>query len=349
MQLLSVRLFYLLIVSLFNVCFVLLIFFRRCSVSFQIFDGNYNVWTDPDTFFMLLYLYENHFLEPRTKAELGTGQAPTSYTMKLITWNTNGLRATIKQGYFEPLFEKYDPDILCLQETKAELEQIGEEYRNHPYTNKSGSGKKNYFSFFESSKARKGYSGVAIYSKVKPEKVEYGIGVPELDREGRSITAHYKDFILINCYFPNGGGAPERLAYKLEFYDAFLVMVNELKKKGKKIIFCGDVNVAHTEIDLARPKENSTHVGFLPEERAWMDEVIANGWTDVFRHFYPTKKDAYTYWDQYSHARERNVGWRIDYFFVSPNLLTSLKGTKILSDYYGSDHCPLELDIKMDK
>lgn len=259
--------------------------------------------------------------------------------MKIISWNTNGLRATIKQGFFEPLFEEYKPDIVCLQETKAEAEQIDEQYRNY----------KKYFSYFESSRTRKGYSGVAIFSNVEPLKVEHGIGIPDLDMEGRTIIAHFADFVLINCYFPNGGGAPERLEYKLKFYDAFLKMVNALKKKGKKVIFCGDVNVAHTEIDLARPKENANHVGFLPVEREWMDQVIENGWTDVFRHTYPNKLDAYTYWDQYSHARERNVGWRIDYFFVTPNLLNSIKEIKILSDYYGSDHCPVLLDVSLKK
>ncbi len=256
--------------------------------------------------------------------------------MKIISWNTNGLRATIKQGYFEPLFEKYKPDILCLQETKADADQIAEEFRNH----------KNYVSYFASSKVKKGYSGVAIFSKVKPEKVE-NLNIPRFDDEGRTLVAHYKDFVLINCYFPNGGGGPVRLKYKLEFYDEFLEYIDTLKKKGKPVIFCGDVNTAHEEIDLARPKENETHTGFLPEERAWMDEVVTHGWVDVFRHFYPTKKDAYTYWDVYTRARERNVGWRIDYFFVSPNIISKVKGTKILDDYYGSDHCPIELSVNI--
>ncbi len=257
--------------------------------------------------------------------------------MKIISWNTNGLRGTIKNGLFEPLFDTYEPDIICIQETKAELEQIPEELRAH----------KGYHSFFESSKLKKGYSGVAIFSKIKPKKVEYGLGITEMDQEGRTLVAHYEDFVLINCYFPNGGGLPARLEYKLKFYDAFLEYVDALKKKNKKVIFCGDVNVAHEEIDIARPKENETHVGFLPVERAWMDEVITHGWTDVFRHFYPTKRDAYTYWDTYTRARERNVGWRIDYFFVSPNLIPKLKGIEHLTDYYGSDHCPISMDIDL--
>src|SRR6185436_7481193 len=254
--------------------------------------------------------------------------------MKIISWNTNGLRATVRQGYFEPLFETFDPDILCLQETKADEAQIAEEIRKH----------KNYFSYFASSKVKKGYSGVAVFSKLEPEKIEFGLNIPEFDDEGRTLVITYKDFMLINCYFPNGGGGPHRLDYKLRFYDAFLLYINKLKSAGKKIIFCGDVNTAHTEIDLARPKENEEHTGFLPEERAWVDEVVASGFIDVYRHFYPGKTGAYTYWDQKSAARDRNVGWRIDYFFISPNLLPKVKGMKILSEYYGSDHCPIELE-----
>jgi len=257
--------------------------------------------------------------------------------MKIISWNTNGLRATIKQGYFEPLFEKYSPDILCLQETKATGEQIADDIKNH----------KNYFSYFESSKTKKGYSGVAIFSKVKPEKVEFGFGAKGFDDEGRTLVAHYKDFVLVNCYFPNGGGPAARLEYKLGFYDAMLEYLKKQKKAGKKIIVTGDFNVAHEEIDLARPKENVTHVGFLPDELAWFDELLAAGFVDVFRHFYPDKKDMYTYWDTYTRARERNVGWRIDYFVVNPSVLKSVKGTKILSEYYGSDHCPIELDVAL--
>ncbi len=253
--------------------------------------------------------------------------------MKIISWNTNGLRATVKQGFFEPLFEKYRPDILCLQETKAEASQIPDTARNIA----------GYTSYFSHSKKKKGYSGVAIYTKIAPEKVVYGIDKAGEDDEGRTIVAYFKDFVLINCYFPNGGGGPERLRYKLEFYDAFLELCDKLRKRKYKIIFCGDVNTAHEAIDLARPKENEDHTGFLPIERAWMDEVVAHGYVDIYRHFYPTKKDAYTYWDMYTHARERNVGWRIDYFFVSPDLLPRVKGTKILADYYGSDHCPIEI------
>jgi exodeoxyribonuclease III len=167
-----------------------------------------------------------------------------------------------------------------------------------------------------------------------------------MDQEGRIIMAEYKDFILINIYFPNGGGAPERLEYKLNFYEHFLDYIENLKKEGKPIIFCGDVNVAHKEIDLARPKENATHVGFLPVERAWMDKLISKGWTDIFRHYFPSKAESYTYWDQKSFARERNVGWRIDYFFGDKNALELVQSIDIMDNFLGSDHCPVRLILK---
>lgn len=254
--------------------------------------------------------------------------------MKIISWNVNGIRASFKKGALAEAFA-LKPDILCIQETKAELSQLGDEIAKP----------KGYFSYFSHSKVKKGYSGVAVYTKVEPEKVTYGIDAPGNDDEGRTVVAHFKDFVLINCYFPNGGGAPVRLAYKLKFYDEFLEYINKLRKAGKKIIFTGDVNVAHTEIDIARPKENEHHVGFLPEEREWMDGVIADGYTDVFRHFNPTKKDVYTYWDQKSAARDRNVGWRIDYFFASANILPKIKSFKTHSDIYGSDHCPISIEV----
>lgn len=268
--------------------------------------------------------------------------------MKIISWNTNGLRATVKQGNFMPLFsfqnparnashnEAGGPDIVCFQETKCEPEQLDEDTRNL----------KGYHSYFSSSKNKKGYSGVAIYSKIKPEKIEHGFGIKKFDDEGRTIIAHYKNFVLINCYFPNGGGGQDRLDYKMEFYDAFLKFINKLHKQGKNVIFCGDVNTAHNEIDLARPKDNSKNTGFLPMERAWIDKLIDNGWVDVFRNLYPDKKDIYTYWDQKTRARERNVGWRIDYFFTHKSFVKNIKSFKTLTDYIGSDHCPIVLEIK---
>jgi len=254
--------------------------------------------------------------------------------MKIISWNVNGIRACYKKGSFTEIL-KQNPDILCLQETKAHPDQLPDEVRSP----------KGYLSFFDHSKTRRGYSGVAIYSKVKPEKVVEGMGSKEMDQEGRLLTAYFKDFILINIYFPNGGGAPERHVYKLAFYDAFLKFVEKLRKIQPHIIFCGDINAAHTEIDLARPKENEDHIGFLPVERAWIDQVVLKGYTDVFRSLNPEKKDAYTYWDMKTFARDRNVGWRIDYFFASSEAMKNIKDIKILDTVFGSDHCPISIEI----
>ena len=256
--------------------------------------------------------------------------------IKIISWNTNGLRATAKQGFFSPLFETQKPNIICLQETKVEPDQLPDEVRNIP----------GYESFFSYSKGRKGYSGVAIYTNIKPLEVFYGMDIPKFDDEGRIVGAKFKDFTLINIYFPNGGGGPERLTYKLEFYDAFLTFILKLRKNGEHVVFCGDVNTAHEAIDLARPKENEDNTGFLPIEREWMDEVVNAGFVDVYRNFFPTKTEAYTYWDMKTFARSRNVGWRIDYFFVGQEILPKIKHTGILSDYMGSDHCPIWIEIQ---
>ena len=174
--------------------------------------------------------------------------------------------------------------------------------------------------FLIPTKSKGGYSGTAIYTKQEPKEVKYGMGVPKFDNEGRIVTAHYENLIVSNIYFPNGGQGPERLQYKLEFYEAFLEYVENLRKTNS-VVWGGDVNTAHEEIDLARPKENQETTGFLPEERAWLDEVVACGWVDTFRHFYPEKEGAYSYWDMKTRARDRNVGWRIDYLFASPDLL----------------------------
>ena len=254
--------------------------------------------------------------------------------MKIICWNVNGLRAVVKKGAFDWIL-KENPDIFCLQETKSTPDQLSLGVQSPP----------GYFSYFSWPKIKKGYCGVAIYSKIKPESVIEGIGVPALDAEGRILTATYKKFILITVYFPNGGGGPERLAYKLKYYDAFLKYIEKLRSSGKGIIFCGDVNTAHTEIDLARPKENVMNTGFLPIERAWLDKVIHKGYVDIFRHFYPQAKNAYTYWDMKTFSRERNVGWRIDYFFASPDFIKSIKSIILNSDVFGSDHCPITLEI----
>lgn len=271
--------------------------------------------------------------------------------MKIISWNVNGLRANVKKGGFDWLLNQ-DVDIFCVQETKAHPDDLPKEILSPT----------GYFSYFDHSKLRKGYSGVAVWTKEKPEKVEYGLGIPELNQEGRFLELHFKsssprsdlksekrsdldDFVLINCYFPNGGGGPDRLEYKLKFYDAFLNHIEKLKKSGKNVIFCGDVNTAHNEVDLARPKENEKNTGFLRIERDWLDKITKLGWIDTFRYLHPQKSGAYTWWDMKTFARDRNVGWRLDYLFISPSLLPKLKKSEILDNVYGSDHCPVELEM----
>lgn len=261
--------------------------------------------------------------------------------MKILTWNVNGLRANVKKGGFDWLLSQ-DFEIICLQETKVNSEQLEDNIRNP----------EGYISYFDHSKVKKGYSGVAIYvDKTRVfekfgniEKVEYGLGLKELDQEGRLIGLHFKDFAIFNIYFPNGGGGPERLDYKLRFYDAFFNHIEKIRKGGKNIIFCGDVNTAHKPIDLARPKENEKNTGFLPIERAWIDKLISHKYVDVFRKIY-SEDIKYTWWDMKTFARERNVGWRIDYFFVNEEFFGKIKDIKILDDVLGSDHCPVVLNI----
>lgn len=260
--------------------------------------------------------------------------------MQIISWNVNGLRAVYKKGNWDDIL-KEKPDILCIQETKSQPDQLPLELREP----------NGYKSFFHFPTEKKGYSGVAIYTSVTPETVQNDLGIPEMDQEGRLIMAkfpkmgRFEGFTLINCYFPNGGGPEERLKYKLAFYDHFLKFLEKHRADNPRIIVCGDVNVAHEEIDLARPRENSKHVGFLPEERAWFSKLLSKGWVDIFRHFNP-EKVAYTYWDQKSFARERNVGWRIDYFITTKEMLKDIQNIEILSHIYGSDHCPIRLTLK---
>ena len=253
--------------------------------------------------------------------------------LRLLSWNVNGIRAVQKKGFIDWVL-KENPDVLCLQETKAHPEQLSEELLNI----------NGYKSYFSSSIVKKGYSGVAIYTKEEPIKVEHGFGIPEFDDEGRIIVAEYKNFILINIYYPNGKAREERLKYKMDFYDAFLEHANGLVAKKKKLVICGDVNTAHKEIDLARPKENSKTSGFLPIEREWMDKFFSNGYLDTFRMF-NSEPENYTWWDQVTRSRERNVGWRIDYFFVSNNFKKNVKDAFILPDVMGSDHCPVGVEI----
>ena len=252
--------------------------------------------------------------------------------IRILSWNVNGIRAAYKKGFLDWL-KKDQPDILCIQETKARPEQLSDDLLNV----------EGYHSYF-SSAVKKGYSGVAIYSKLEPKSIKNGFGIEKFDSEGRILIAEYADFTLFNIYYPNGKARQERLDYKMEFYDAFLKYVDKLKKKGKNIIICGDVNTAHKEIDIARPKENEKISGFLPMEREWIDKFLSHGYLDTFRMF-SQEPDNYTWWDQITRARERNVGWRIDYFYISESLKKKIKDAFIMSDVMGSDHCPIGIEI----
>jgi exodeoxyribonuclease-3 len=252
----------------------------------------------------------------------------------MLSWNVNGIRAITRKGFPEWLMQQM-PDILCVQEIKAAEEQFppvtGEESGYHRYI---------------CSAEKKGYSGVALWSRDIPETVGCGFGFPEFDGEGRTLFADYGDFILFNVYFPNGKASAERLAYKMAFYRSFLRHVRSLRERGRRVIICGDVNTAHREIDLARAKENAGVSGFLPEERAWIDDLISLGFIDTFRMF-NTEAGQYTWWDYKTRARDRNIGWRIDYFFVSSDLASRVRSASILSDTEGSDHCPVELVLEV--
>lgn len=252
---------------------------------------------------------------------------------KILCWNVNGIRAAQRHGFLEWLYRE-SLDILCLQETKAHPEQLGRDLQEpHDYNT--------YWNYPE----RKGYSGVATFTREKPLRVQNDFGVQDFDIEGRVIISEYPQFILFNVYFPNGKKDESRLRYKIDFYDVFLDFVESLRQKGEKLIICGDFNTAHKEIDLARPKENENVSGFLPIERAWMDKLVAHGYIDTFRHF-NKEPNQYTWWDLKSRARERNVGWRIDYFFVTENLLGSVSKAFIMPEVMGSDHCPIGIILK---
>lgn len=249
--------------------------------------------------------------------------------MKLISWNVNGLRAIYKKD-FESIFKSLDADIFCIQETKMQEGQL----------NVVLNGYEQYYNFAQ----RKGYSGTAIFTKIKPKTVKYGIGIEEHDHEGRTITLEFKDFYLVNCYTPNSGRELARLEYRMKWEDAFRNYLKSLDKI-KPVILCGDLNVAHKEIDLKNPKTNRKNAGFTDEERSKMTSLLDSGFTDSFRKLYPEKEEAYTWWSYMGHAREKNIGWRIDYFIVSSRFAKKIKDALIYDNVMGSDHCPVGLVI----
>jgi exodeoxyribonuclease-3 len=253
---------------------------------------------------------------------------------KLLCWNVNGIRAIKGKGFLEWLHRE-SPDILAVQETKAHLDQLDSDL-------KEPEGYHTYWNYPE----RKGYSGVAVFTREEPLNIRYDFDKSEIELEGRVIVAEYPAFVLMDIYFPNGKKDRERLDYKMIFYELFLQYADTLKDSGKKLVICGDLNTAHNEIDLARPKENSKISGFLPEERAWIDKFVSHGYVDTFRYF-NKEPNQYTWWDMKSGARERNVGWRLDYFFVSENLLPSIKQAFIMPEVMGSDHCPVGITLEI--
>jgi exodeoxyribonuclease-3 len=248
--------------------------------------------------------------------------------MKIISWNVNGIRACAKKG-FKDFLDNHSPDLLFLQETKVAEIDIPDELRE-PY---------GYQAVWHSAE-RKGYSGVAVLSRRNPDNVIKGFGVDEFDKEGRVIQAVFGNTYIIGVYFPNGQQGDERLNYKLRFYDALFEYCDELKSLGKDVIVCGDYNTAHTPIDLARPKENQSTSGFMPIEREWISELIRRDYIDIYREQHP-QKEKYSWWSYRSAAREKNIGWRIDYFMVSKQLSKSISDSFILNDVLGSDHCPV--------
>lgn len=249
--------------------------------------------------------------------------------MKIISWNVNGIRACLTKGFAE-FFKEINADIFCIQETKCQPEQIELEY-------------KGYTSYWNSAE-KKGYSGTAIFTKIKPKEVKYGIGIEEHDKEGRVITLEFDNFYMVNIYTPNSKRELERLQYRQIWEDEIRKYLLKLNK-NKPVIMCGDLNVAHKEIDLKNPKTNRRNAGFTDEERNKMTELLEAGFIDSFRLLYPDKENAYSWWSYMGKAREKNVGWRIDYFIVSNKIKNTIKEATIYPEIYGSDHCPVGLEI----
>jgi exodeoxyribonuclease-3 len=258
--------------------------------------------------------------------------------MRIVSFNVNGIRAAERQGFVDWLVQD-SPDVLCLNETKAEPGQLSPELLNPPVRGKP-------YAVFWASAQKRGYSGVAIYTKEQPLDVKF-MGKSEFDDEGRVLQAEFRDFTLIAAYFPNSQDAGARLDYKLAFCDAMLKLCNTLVRKGKHLVLCGDYNIAHTPIDLARPKANEGNAGYLPEERAWMDKFTGAGYVDTFRHFHPGEGGHYSWWSYRANARERNIGWRIDYHCVDKAFMPHVKSSIIRPNVHGSDHCPVEREISL--
>ncbi len=255
-------------------------------------------------------------------------------SVRLISWNVNGIRACIRKGFLGWL-ARDRADVVCLQEIKARPDQVPEALRDHP----------DYHIDWHPAR-RPGYSGVATLSREKPRAVRTTFGDSRFDDEGRVLVTGHPGFTLYNVYFPNGKQSGERLRYKLDFYDALLEHLDSRRAKGTRLVVCGDYNTAHREIDLAHPRANAKVSGFLPEERAWIDRLVAHGFVDTFRMSHP-EPEQYTWWSPLTRARERNVGWRIDYFFVSDNLQDRVEGAFILPEVMGSDHCPVGIRLSV--
>jgi exodeoxyribonuclease-3 len=252
--------------------------------------------------------------------------------MKIISWNVNGIRSVHTKG-FANWVESVSPDILCLQETRAEIDQFPEEILEW-----------GAFELHHSSAQKKGYAGVASFSLEKTIRTEKS-QIDHYDNEGRVLIHEYQDFYLLNCYFPNGQRDHKRVPFKMKFCEEIHQKINQLQKH-KPVIICGDFNTAHNEIDLANPKSNKNTTGFLEIEREWMNQFTKEGWIDIYRHLNPTNSGAYTWWSNMFNCRQKNIGWRIDYFFISPSLLPRVKNAEILSHVMGSDHCPILLEIE---
>ncbi len=252
--------------------------------------------------------------------------------MRLFSWNVNGLRACIGKGFLD-FFREADPDIFCIQETKLQPDQVKLDIPD--------------YQLYWNSAEKKGYSGTAIFTRIPPLDVRCGIGSPEHDREGRALTAEFRDFFLVNCYTPNAQRELARLDYRLDWEDRLLGYLGELEK-SKPVILCGDLNVAHQEIDLKNPGPNRGNAGFSDQEREKMTRLLGSGFVDTFRHLYPDTEGAYTWWSYMYRARERNAGWRIDYFIISEALLPRLADSRIWGQVTGSDHCPIELELTDD-